>query len=234
MSRNLPCRVTSSTSVPSSAESGGSKVFSALNAATCTLTMARSVSRPRRSRARASTSGSSGTAESRRPAVGPVGARRVWRSAAASAPSRRRCCPHSARPNPSRRAGGRQMAMPTARPLPETGSIFLDARGDDRALRVSWHPSPGLVVLSLWRENVCAGSFRLAVDEVPDLIEAAALRPRPGLRRRAPPAPSRPPRSTRHADPSPVARGRRPVAGRPGTLGAVDFVDTPIAKSRAG
>ena len=37
MSRNLPCRVTSSTSVPSSAESGGSKVFSALNAATCDL-----------------------------------------------------------------------------------------------------------------------------------------------------------------------------------------------------
>jgi len=61
--------------------------------------------------------------------------------------------------------------MPTARPLPETGSIFLDARGGDRALRVSWHAESGLVVLSLWRENACAGSFRLAVDEVPDLIE---------------------------------------------------------------
>jgi hypothetical protein len=56
------------------------------------------------------------------------------------------------------------------RPLPETGSIFLDARGGDRALRVSWHQESGLVVLSLWRENVCAGSFRLAIDEVPDLI----------------------------------------------------------------
>jgi hypothetical protein len=61
--------------------------------------------------------------------------------------------------------------MPTARPLPETGSIFLDARGGDRALRVSWHSESELVVLSLWRENVCAGSFRLTVDEVPDLIE---------------------------------------------------------------
>ena len=60
--------------------------------------------------------------------------------------------------------------MPAVRPLPETGSIFLDARGGDRALRVSWHQDSGLVVLSLWRENVCAGSFRLAVDEVPDLI----------------------------------------------------------------
>ena len=27
------------------------------------------------------------------------------------------------------------------------------------------------VVLSLWRENVCIGSFRLTVDEVPQLIE---------------------------------------------------------------
>ena len=48
--------------------------------------------------------------------------------------------------------------------------MFLDSRGGDRALRVSWHHESGIVVLSLWRENVCAGSFRLAVDEVPDLI----------------------------------------------------------------
>ena len=62
--------------------------------------------------------------------------------------------------------------MATARPLPEAGSIFLDARGGDRALRVSWHHESGLVVLSLWRDNVCAGSFRLAVDEVPDMVDA--------------------------------------------------------------
>jgi hypothetical protein len=36
---------------------------------------------------------------------------------------------------------------------------------------VSWHQEADLVVLSLWRDNVCAGSFRLAVDEVPRLIE---------------------------------------------------------------
>jgi hypothetical protein len=60
--------------------------------------------------------------------------------------------------------------MATARPLPAQGEIFLDARGDDRALRVSWHYDTDLVVLSLWRENVCIGSFRLTVDEVPELI----------------------------------------------------------------
>ncbi len=60
--------------------------------------------------------------------------------------------------------------MAKARPLPETGSIFLDARGGDRALRVSWHHEKGLVVLSLWRENVCAGSFRMDIDDVPEMI----------------------------------------------------------------
>jgi hypothetical protein len=61
--------------------------------------------------------------------------------------------------------------MARARPLPASGEIFLDARGDERALRVSWHFDTDLVVLSLWRDNVCTGSFRLTVDEVPDLIE---------------------------------------------------------------
>jgi len=61
--------------------------------------------------------------------------------------------------------------MANARPLPQAGSIFLDVRGDDRALRVSWHTEAGLVVLSLWRENVCSGTFRLPIDDVPELIE---------------------------------------------------------------
>ena len=83
--------------------------------------------------------------------------------------------------------------MPAARPLPRTGSIYLDARGDDRALRVSWHHESGLVVLSLWRDNVCAGSFRLAVEEVPDLIEAL----RAGLDSAYRHAPTRPLRASR-------------------------------------
>ena len=58
-----------------------------------------------------------------------------------------------------------------ARPLPATGEIFLDARGGNRAMRVSWHQEAELVVLSLWRDDVCAGSFRLTVDEVPRLID---------------------------------------------------------------
>ncbi|SFB21117.1 hypothetical protein SAMN05192575_10566 [Nocardioides alpinus] len=53
---------------------------------------------------------------------------------------------------------------------PRTGAVFFDPRGVDRSLRVTWHQESQLVVLSLWRDNVCAGTFRLAADEVPDLI----------------------------------------------------------------
>jgi hypothetical protein len=59
------------------------------------------------------------------------------------------------------------MAQPR---VPHTREVFLDPRGDDRSLRVTWHQESQLVVLSLWRDNVCAGTFRLAADEVPDLI----------------------------------------------------------------
>jgi len=60
--------------------------------------------------------------------------------------------------------------MATRRVPAELGTLFLDARGDDRGLKVSWHQEAAVVVLSVWRDNVCAASFRLAIDEVPDLI----------------------------------------------------------------
>jgi len=55
-------------------------------------------------------------------------------------------------------------------------TILVDARGGGRAMRVTWHPEvpdrDGLVVLSLWRDNLCVGSFRLADTEVADLVLA--------------------------------------------------------------
>ena len=56
-------------------------------------------------------------------------------------------------------------------PLPATGEVFLDARGPERALRVSWHAESDVVVLSLWIGGTCSGSFRLPAEAVPDLIE---------------------------------------------------------------
>lgn len=61
--------------------------------------------------------------------------------------------------------------MHTASHLPTTGEVFLDARGGSRALRVSWHTDAGVVVLSIWRGGTCAGTFRMTIDEVPDLID---------------------------------------------------------------
>jgi hypothetical protein len=63
------------------------------------------------------------------------------------------------------------MRVESVRPVPKSGAIYLDNRGADRALRVTWHHESDLVVLSLWRDRTCAGSFRLPIEEVPDLIE---------------------------------------------------------------
>ena len=54
--------------------------------------------------------------------------------------------------------------------LPRTGTVLSDLRGDGRSLRATWHQEHQLVVLSLWRHNLCIGTFRLPADEVPDLI----------------------------------------------------------------
>jgi hypothetical protein len=54
------------------------------------------------------------------------------------------------------------------------GAVLGDARGERRALRVTWHDDAGVVVLSVWRDNVCTATVRLAAAEAVDLIEALA------------------------------------------------------------
>lgn len=54
--------------------------------------------------------------------------------------------------------------------MPTVGDIFLDVRGDDRTMRVSYHEDRGVVVVSLWAGTMCRGSFRLAVDDVDSLV----------------------------------------------------------------
>lgn len=61
--------------------------------------------------------------------------------------------------------------MTAVAPLPDGVEHFLDTRGGARALRVSWHHEADVVVLSMWREHECVASFRLAIEEVPALIE---------------------------------------------------------------
>lgn len=64
--------------------------------------------------------------------------------------------------------------MSSRRPRPTAGAVLGDARGDGRALRVTWHEEVGVVVLSVWRDNVCTTTVRLAPAEAVDLIEALA------------------------------------------------------------
>jgi len=52
------------------------------------------------------------------------------------------------------------------------GEVFLDARGNGRALRLTWHHEAQLVVLSLWRGDACAGTFRLALADVDSFVDA--------------------------------------------------------------
>jgi len=61
--------------------------------------------------------------------------------------------------------------MYAASPLPSAGEVFLDARGDERALRVSWHAEAETMVLSLWKDASCVGSFRLDVGDIPTLVD---------------------------------------------------------------
>ncbi|MBM6403975.1 hypothetical protein JQN72_06935 [Phycicoccus sp. CSK15P-2] len=51
------------------------------------------------------------------------------------------------------------------------GAVVPDVRGEGRALRVTWHPEADVVVLSVWRENVCVATTRVAPADVPALVE---------------------------------------------------------------
>ncbi|GAA4629056.1 hypothetical protein GCM10023196_048140 [Actinoallomurus vinaceus] len=74
--------------------------------------------------------------------------------------------------------------MSAATPLPKQGDVFFDARGADRALRLSRHPDAGVVVLSLWNGGVCQGTFRMPADQIAAFAEtllSAAPEARPRL-----------------------------------------------------
>ena len=61
--------------------------------------------------------------------------------------------------------------MAEVSPLPIRGEVVVDARGGERALRVSWHPEQGVVVLSVWRGNTCAATVQVDSAEVPHLVD---------------------------------------------------------------
>ncbi|GAA1967961.1 hypothetical protein GCM10009798_30410 [Nocardioides panacihumi] len=64
--------------------------------------------------------------------------------------------------------------MSSRRQNATAGAVLADARGDGRALRVTWHDEVGVVVLSVWRDNVCTTTVRLTPADAVDLIEVLA------------------------------------------------------------
>jgi hypothetical protein len=69
-------------------------------------------------------------------------------------------------------------------PFPPRSRWAWDARGHQRAVRVSPHADENVVNLSVWRDDVCVGTVRLRPDEVATLVAGltdglAALARRP-------------------------------------------------------
>lgn len=56
--------------------------------------------------------------------------------------------------------------------FPARGEVFVDQRGEARALRLAWHTESDVVVLSLWQGDRCSGSFRLPIVDVPRFVQA--------------------------------------------------------------
>jgi hypothetical protein len=64
--------------------------------------------------------------------------------------------------------------MTVVQALPSRGDVFFDVRDDGRALRVGWHATEGVVVLSSWRYGSCVSSCQVDRDDVPALIAELA------------------------------------------------------------
>ena len=59
----------------------------------------------------------------------------------------------------------------TISPLPRQGNTLLGRDRAGRRLRVSSHVDTGRVVLSIWQDDVCRATLRLAQEDVPELVK---------------------------------------------------------------
>lgn len=85
---------------------------------------------------------------------------------------------------------------------------FTDSRTPVRRMKVSRHEDADLIVLSLWQGGRCTGTFRLPVENAPELIHLLVdglASPRHGPSQRPAPA-------LRQKLADFLARRRRPVA----------------------
>src|SRR5262249_39575887 len=64
------------------------------------------------------------------------------------------------------------MSTSDAAPLPRLGEVFFDVRGESRSMRLSWYADTGVAVFSIWQGGTCTGTFRLAIADLPRMVEA--------------------------------------------------------------
>lgn len=82
--------------------------------------------------------------------------------------------PGHSRELPSRGISDHDDRMGDVHAFPRRGSVFVDARGEQRTMRVACHQDEGVVVISLWAVGVCRASFRLPATLAPEMAELFA------------------------------------------------------------
>jgi hypothetical protein len=108
------------------------------------------------------------------------------------------------------------MSASDAAPLPRLGEVFFDVRGDSRSMRLSWYADTGVAVLSIWQGGMCTGTFRLAIADLPRMVET--LQRGPGGQR--------PERGA-------GLPGQAPAGDQPRTLGHVHAMPPPPGDHRS-
>ncbi len=116
------------------------------------------------------------------------------------------------------------MSASDAAPLPRLGEVFFDVRGNSRSMRLSWYADTGVAVLSIWQGGMCTGTFRLAIADLPRMVETLQRGPggqRPGWDAEAPgQAFAEPP-----ADATAQVRSMGPMSGQMMQPAPGDFPD---------
>jgi hypothetical protein len=62
--------------------------------------------------------------------------------------------------------------MEQVTPLPSHGSVFFDERDQGRSLRLSYHQDSAVFVISLWRFDLCLGTFRLPAEDAATFVHS--------------------------------------------------------------
>ena len=61
--------------------------------------------------------------------------------------------------------------MEQVTPLPNQGAVFFDERDQGRSLRLAFHRDSSVFVISLWRFDLCLGTFRLPAEDAPTFVK---------------------------------------------------------------